>query len=82
LLFDAYRPEAAARERPRGWIDEPSEGILFLYALMYSSQAQILSVAAADSTTPDRTAVLDRMQRATDIAERAFRQTSQFRNSR
>ncbi|MGH7606143.1 MAG: hypothetical protein ACREME_02290, partial [Gemmatimonadales bacterium] len=39
LLFDVYHAEAAARERPRGWVDEPSEGILSLYGLMYYALA-------------------------------------------
>src|SRR6266550_2643255 len=35
LLFDVYHTDAAARTRPRGWVDKPSEGILSLYGLTY-----------------------------------------------
>src|SRR5438876_6626556 len=35
LLFDVYHADAAARPRPRGWVDKPSEGILSLYGLTY-----------------------------------------------
>ncbi|MGD2135281.1 MAG: hypothetical protein PVF27_03930, partial [Gemmatimonadales bacterium] len=39
LLFDLYHPERAARERPQGWVDQPSEGIMQLYWLVYASIA-------------------------------------------
>jgi hypothetical protein len=42
LLFDVYHADAAARERPRGWVDEPSKGILDLYGLTYYTMAQEL----------------------------------------
>src|SRR5438445_276230 len=42
LLFDVYHADAAARPRPRGWVDKPSEGILSLYALTYYTMAQPL----------------------------------------
>jgi hypothetical protein len=37
LLFDVYHPAAAARPRPRGWVDRPSEGILTTYGLLYQA---------------------------------------------
>jgi hypothetical protein len=80
LLFEVYHPEAAARARPRGWPDTPSEGILWLYALLYANQAQYLAALAADSlavaTDPE---LLINLERATDIAERTFSQTEQYR---
>jgi hypothetical protein len=80
LLFEVYHPEAAARARPRGWPDTPSEGILWLYALLYANQAQYLAALAADSQAvaadPE---LLNRLERATDIAERTFSQTEQYR---
>ena len=81
LLFDVYNPEAAARARPRGWIDPPSEGILWLYALVYANQAQYLASLAADSAAlaADPTLTI-RLERATDLAERAFAQTQQYRS--
>ncbi|PYP35643.1 MAG: hypothetical protein DMD48_14060 [Gemmatimonadetes bacterium] len=42
LLFDVYHTDAAARPRPRGWVDKPSEGILSLYGLTYYTMAQEL----------------------------------------
>ena len=42
LLFDVYHADAAARTRPRGWVDKPSEGILSLYGLTYYTMAQEL----------------------------------------
>src|SRR6267142_2847282 len=42
LLFDVYHSDAAARARPRGWVDEPSKGILDLYALTYYTMAEAL----------------------------------------
>jgi hypothetical protein len=42
LLFDVYHADAAARPRPRGWVDKPSEGILQLYGLTYYTMAQEL----------------------------------------
>jgi hypothetical protein len=59
LAFDVYHGDAAARRRPRGWVDRPSEGILGLYGLTYAALAQALqgkdpqaalrAVAQADS---------------------------------
>ena len=42
LLFDVYHADVAARARPRGWIDKPSEGILQLYGLTYFTMSQEL----------------------------------------
>ena len=42
LLLDVYHSDVAARPRPRGWLDKPSEGILSLYALTYYTMAQVL----------------------------------------
>jgi hypothetical protein len=59
LAFDVYHGAAAARPRPKGWVDRPSEGILGLYGLTYAALAQSLqgkdpqaalrAVAQADS---------------------------------
>jgi hypothetical protein len=61
LGFDVYHYAAAARHRPRGWVDRPSEGILVTYGLIYEVLAQTLqksdsvsaarSLAIADSIT-------------------------------
>jgi len=42
LAFGVYHADAAARHRPRGWVDRPSEGILATYGLLYQSLAQAL----------------------------------------
>jgi hypothetical protein len=61
LGFDVYHFAAAARTRPRGWVDRPSEGILVTYGLIYEVLAQALqksdppaatrAIAIADSIT-------------------------------
>ena len=61
LGFDVYHYAAAARPRPRGWVDRPSEGILVTYGLIYEVLAQALqksdpqaatrAIAVADSIT-------------------------------
>ena len=45
-MFDVYHSDAAARPRPRGWVDEPSKGILDLYALTYYTMAEALQPKA------------------------------------
>jgi hypothetical protein len=42
LLFDVYHGHSAARPRPRGWVDRPSEGILTTYGLLYQTLAETL----------------------------------------
>lgn len=43
LAFDVYRGgEAAARPRPRGWVDTPSQNSLFGYVLVYDTLAAAL----------------------------------------
>ncbi|MGH7674400.1 MAG: glycosyltransferase family 117 protein [Gemmatimonadales bacterium] len=39
LAFEVYHGDTAARYRPRGWVDHPSEGILTLYGLTYQTLA-------------------------------------------
>jgi hypothetical protein len=43
LLWDVYHWQAAARERPRGWVDRPSGSILQLYAVVYGGAARALA---------------------------------------
>lgn len=40
LLTDVYHHGTTNRQRPRGWVDRPSEGILYTYGVMYQSMAQ------------------------------------------
>jgi hypothetical protein len=42
LLFDVYHTATATRQRPRGWLDNPSEGILSLYGVTYQTMAPVL----------------------------------------
>ena len=42
LMFGVYHGSTAARPRPRGWVDRPSEGIAALYGLMYQALAQVV----------------------------------------
>src|SRR3989442_439248 len=39
LAFQVYHRAAAARNRPRGWVDRPSEGILATYGIVYQALA-------------------------------------------
>jgi hypothetical protein len=48
LLWDTYHWQSAARDRPRGWVDQPSGSILQLYSVIYSGSARALT-AAGDS---------------------------------
>jgi len=66
LLFEVYHADAAARPRPRGWVDKPSEGILTLYGLAYYQIAQQLQ-----RSQPTLAA------RAQQIAAVVFRNTEQ-----
>jgi len=79
LLFDVYHTEAAARQRPRGWVDVPSEGILSLYWVMYVAFAEIAKQQQADTTKhrqkPD-SATVALGKKAEDIARRILANTS------
>jgi hypothetical protein len=47
LLFGVYHAHAAARHRPMGWVDVPSENIVATYAYLYQTMG--LTVAKTDS---------------------------------
>jgi hypothetical protein len=77
LLFEVYHAESAARERPFGWIDEPSESILTLYAIVYGTFAQVLEAQVVDTITTQPDSVFTELaERATSLAERIFDNTS------
>jgi hypothetical protein len=65
LLFDVYHPESAARDRPRGWPDPPSQNILALYYTTFSIYA--LAVEQQSVASPER---LRQAGVAREIAER------------
>jgi hypothetical protein len=56
LAFGVYHADAAARHRPRGWVDRPSEGILVTYGIVYQALAQALK--ATNPTLATRALVL------------------------
>lgn len=77
LLFDLYHADTAARHRPLGWIDAPSERILALYAVIYASFADVLAARLADtSATAVDSASVALVQRSTDLADRILANTS------
>ena len=65
LLFSVYHAESAARPRPRGWVDQPSEGILTTYGVIYYALAQELQ-----ATNPALAA------RAQVVAQAVFQNTT------
>ncbi len=65
LAFEVYHGDTAARPRPRGWVDHPSEGILTLYGLTYQTLALGLR-----QRTPELAA------RALVMADSIFKNTS------
>jgi hypothetical protein len=40
LLWDVYHWQSATRDRPRGWVDQPSGSILQLYSVVYGGAAK------------------------------------------
>jgi hypothetical protein len=65
LMMNEYHSHTAARVRPRGWVDRPSEGIPALYGLMYQGLAQ--AVKPKDAKLAER---------GMAIADSIFRNTS------
>lgn len=53
LLFETYHWESAARDRPRGWVDQPSRSILSLYSVVYGGLADTFAMLG-DSTASAR----------------------------
>ncbi len=53
LLFGTYAYDAAARARPRGWVDRPSQSILSLYSVIYGTTSSTF-LQAGDSTLAAR----------------------------
>jgi hypothetical protein len=70
LAFDVYHAAAAARPRPRGWVDRPSEGILGLYGLTYAALSQALQGKDAPGAL-----------RAVTIADSINKNTHDFRTA-
>ncbi len=62
LLFGAYDWQAAAKPRPRGWVDRPSQSILSLYSVLYGATGSTF-LAAGDTALAARA---DSIARAVD----------------
>ncbi len=45
LLTEVYHWQTAARDRPRGWVDQPSGSILQLYSVVYGGSARVFEAA-------------------------------------
>jgi Protein of unknown function (DUF2723) len=67
LLWDVYHWQVATRNRPRGWVDQPSGSILQLYAVVYGGAARAFEAAGdtalaarADSVSRQVSAELNR----------------------
>ncbi|MSR07750.1 MAG: DUF2723 domain-containing protein [Gemmatimonadetes bacterium] len=78
LLFDVYHAEGVGRDRPRGWIDVPSEGILSLYWVVYIAWNEVVKQRAGDKDPklrPD-SAMVESGKQAEVIAGRVLKNTS------
>jgi hypothetical protein len=53
LLWDVYHWQSASRQRPRGWVDQPSGSILQLYSVIYGGAARAFA-ARGDSALAAR----------------------------
>jgi hypothetical protein len=71
LLFDVYHSASAARPRPRGWIDRPSESMLVVYGLTYVVYADL--AGAAQGGVPANPVLA---ARADSLARAVFANTS------
>jgi hypothetical protein len=59
LLWDVYHWKSAARERPRGWVDQPSGSILQLYAVVYGGASKTLAAAGQSALAARADSVAD-----------------------
>jgi hypothetical protein len=71
LLLHVFHSHTAARHRPLGWLDVPSESILVLYAFEYQSLAMALATSYPTSAA-----------RSAAIADSVFQNTSYRRTVR
>jgi hypothetical protein len=69
LMTDVYHVHAAARHRPLGWIDVPSQNILVLYAALYQETGMLLAKAEPD-TAMRMLALADSVARNTTYGRR------------
>ena len=69
LMFGVYHASTAAKPRPRGWIDRPSEGIPALYGLMYQAFSEVVKTKDPALAAQAR-ALADSIFKNTSYAER------------
>lgn len=69
LLFDVYHASSAARHRPLGWIDKPSQSMLVVYGLTYAVWGEL----AAKDTSATMQAL---SRRADSLAQLIFANTT------
>jgi hypothetical protein len=64
LLFGVYHPEAAARDRSAGWVDEPSSSILGLYYLIYGGSSEVLREMGDSASAAKAEDIAQRIRRS------------------
>jgi hypothetical protein len=70
LLWNAYRWESVARDRPRGWVDVPSSSILSLYSLIYAGAASTFRQLGDSATGVRADSVAEAIRREIERGER------------
>jgi transmembrane protein TMEM260 (protein O-mannosyltransferase) len=63
LLWDVYHWKSAARDRPRGWVDQPSGSILQLYAVVYGGASKAFATAGQAAMAARADSVAKRVSR-------------------
>jgi hypothetical protein len=61
LLTDVYHWQTATRDRPRGWVDQPSGSILQLYGVVYGGSARAFEAAGDTSLSVHADSVAKRV---------------------
>jgi hypothetical protein len=63
LLWDVYHWKSAARQRPRGWVDQPSGSILQLYSVVYGGASKSFAAAGQPALAARADSVANAVQR-------------------
>ncbi|HEY9013526.1 MAG TPA: hypothetical protein VIM84_00510, partial [Gemmatimonadales bacterium] len=63
LLWDVYHWRSAARQRPRGWVDQPSGSILQLYSVIYGGVSRSFAAAGDKAAAARADSVANAVQR-------------------
>jgi hypothetical protein len=64
LLWDVYHWKSAARQRPRGWVDQPSGSILQLYAVVYGGASKAFASAGQSAIAARADSVAKQVSRS------------------